>query len=74
MASSKTDATNRMARLTDALVSRFLFARDLWRDAQEHGLPWAPVRRPEEKLQDEHWLVRGAFFDVHHLSWVRRSS
>ena len=61
-----TEATERMAQLTDELVSRFLFKRDLWRDAQSYGLPWAPVRRPEENVSDEHWLARGAFFDVFH--------
>ena len=63
---STTSLAEVVADVIDDLVSRFLFARDLWRDAQEHGLPWAPVRRPEENASDEHWLVRGAFFDVHH--------
>ncbi|WP_218833770.1 CaiB/BaiF CoA transferase family protein [Rhodococcus sp. ACPA4] len=60
------ESTDYIAKLTDELVSRHLFERDLWREAQEFGLPWAPVRRPEENAHDEHWLMRGAFFDVYH--------
>lgn len=52
--------------VTDQLVGRLTFDRDLWRDAQDEGLPWAPVRRPEENATDEHWLTRDAYFDVHH--------
>jgi crotonobetainyl-CoA:carnitine CoA-transferase CaiB-like acyl-CoA transferase len=59
-------AIERVSRLTDKLISRLLFRRDLWRQAQEHNLPWAPLRRPEENVADEHWLVRGAFFEVYH--------
>jgi crotonobetainyl-CoA:carnitine CoA-transferase CaiB-like acyl-CoA transferase len=60
------EATDRIAQKTDALVSRFLFARDLWREAWQHELPWAPVRRPEENASDEHWRSRGTVFDVYH--------
>src|SRR5699024_2475022 len=37
----------RIGMLTDRLVGRTLFSSDLWRDASELALPWAPVRRPE---------------------------
>jgi crotonobetainyl-CoA:carnitine CoA-transferase CaiB-like acyl-CoA transferase len=52
--------------VTDAFVGRTLYARDLWREAQEEGLPWAPCRRPEENLVDEHWRAREAFFTTEH--------
>jgi crotonobetainyl-CoA:carnitine CoA-transferase CaiB-like acyl-CoA transferase len=61
-----TVARERLEFLTERMVQRLPFDRDVWRDAQRHGLPWAPVRRPEENLADEHWLDRGAFFDVEH--------
>jgi crotonobetainyl-CoA:carnitine CoA-transferase CaiB-like acyl-CoA transferase len=61
-----TEATDHIAALTDKLVSRLLFNRNLWRDAQSHDLPWAPIRKPEENVSDEHWRVRGAFFEVCH--------
>lgn len=60
------EATARVHVLTDRLISRLLYERDLWRDAQSHGLPWAPIRRPEENVDDEHWRVREAFFEVYH--------
>lgn len=60
------ESTDHLAKLTDDLVSRTLFDRELWREAQDHGLPWAPIRRPEENARDEHWLMRGTFFEVYH--------
>ena len=56
----------RLTELTDKLISRLLYSRDLWRRGQELGMPWAPIRRPEENLQDDHWMMRDAYFDVHH--------
>jgi crotonobetainyl-CoA:carnitine CoA-transferase CaiB-like acyl-CoA transferase len=56
----------RLTELTDKLISRLLYSRDLWRRGQELGMPWAPIRRPEENLQDDHWTLRDAYFDVHH--------
>ncbi len=52
--------------ITDALVARCLYERDLWREAQDEGLPWAPCRRPEENLVDEHWAQRETFCEVEH--------
>ena len=60
------EATGRLSLLTDKLIARTMFDSDVWQDGQDNGLPWAPVRRPEENIEDEHWQVRGAFFDVHH--------
>lgn len=39
---------------------------DLWREAQARGIPWAPIRLPEENLQDEQWQVRATFTAVEH--------
>ncbi len=50
----------------DAVVGRTLFDADIWREAQEEGLAWAPSRRPEENLADEHWRIRGTFLEVEH--------
>ena len=47
-------------------VNRFLFERDVWREFQDVGLTWAPVRRPEENLSDEHWHHRETFVGVEH--------
>lgn len=56
----------RLTELTDKLISKLLYNRDLWRRGQELGMPWAPIRKPEENLQDDHWMLRDAYFDVHH--------
>jgi len=37
-----------------------------WRQAQESGLLWAPLRKPHENALDEHWLQRHSFADVDH--------
>jgi len=55
-----------IANVMDTLVGRLTFDRDLWWEAQVEGLPWAPIRRPEENLADEHWQSRGTFVDVEH--------
>jgi crotonobetainyl-CoA:carnitine CoA-transferase CaiB-like acyl-CoA transferase len=52
--------------VTDTLIARLTFDRDIWRDAQAQGLPWAPVRRPEENVTDEHWRQRGTFTEMLH--------
>lgn len=60
------EVAEHIGRITDKLVGRLLYSRDLWRDAQREGLPWAPVRRPEENVEDEHWRARGVFAEVEH--------
>jgi crotonobetainyl-CoA:carnitine CoA-transferase CaiB-like acyl-CoA transferase len=47
-------------------VSRFMFSREIWRDGQEAGQTWGPVRKPEESLEDPHWNSRGAFAQIEH--------
>lgn len=37
-----------------------------WREAQEAGLLWAPVRKPHENALDPHWLARDGFTDIEH--------
>ena len=59
----------RRAHMLD-VVQRFVRAwtyKDMpWRDAQDSGLLWAPLRKPHENALDEHWLTRGTFADVPH--------
>jgi crotonobetainyl-CoA:carnitine CoA-transferase CaiB-like acyl-CoA transferase len=47
-------------------VGSYLFERDLWREAQEFQQTWAPIRKPEENVADEHWQMRGAVTRVEH--------
>ncbi len=37
-----------------------------WREAQDAGLLWAPLRKPHENAQDAHWLARRSFADIEH--------
>jgi crotonobetainyl-CoA:carnitine CoA-transferase CaiB-like acyl-CoA transferase len=60
------EARERLAVQTDKLVARLMYDRDIWREAQDHGLPWTPIRKPEENASDPHWLMRDSFFEVHH--------
>ncbi|MGH2851188.1 MAG: CoA transferase, partial [Solirubrobacteraceae bacterium] len=46
------------------LIRQFSYERTPWREAQDAGLLWAPLRLPEENLADEHWWVRGTFAEV----------
>ena len=48
------------------LLRRWLFADVPWEDAQNDGLMWVPLRKPEENADDEHWLARGTFADIEH--------
>jgi crotonobetainyl-CoA:carnitine CoA-transferase CaiB-like acyl-CoA transferase len=57
------------------IVQRFIRAwvyRDVpWREAQEAGLLWAPLRKPHENAADEHWLARKTFADIAHPEFGR---
>ncbi|MFC9552058.1 CaiB/BaiF CoA transferase family protein [Rhodococcus sp. NPDC056960] len=57
------------ARNMDAVehtVRRYRFEDVPWREAQEAGLMWVPVRKPHESAYDEHWLERGTYGDIEH--------
>ena len=47
-------------------VRAFRYDTMPWREAQDAGLLWAPLRKPHENAVDEHWLRRGSFADVEH--------
>jgi crotonobetainyl-CoA:carnitine CoA-transferase CaiB-like acyl-CoA transferase len=66
-ADRRTEADNmHIGAATDRLSERFTFDADLWKTAQSIGLPWAPCRRPEENLAEEHWSRRSTFVEVEH--------
>lgn len=52
--------------VTQRYVRAFTYPEVPWRDAQDAGLLWAPVRKPHENATDPHWLARGSFADVAH--------
>jgi crotonobetainyl-CoA:carnitine CoA-transferase CaiB-like acyl-CoA transferase len=37
-----------------------------WREAQELGMLWAPLRKPHENALDPHWLARESCTDIEH--------
>ncbi|MBV8189486.1 MAG: CoA transferase, partial [Alphaproteobacteria bacterium] len=61
----------KVGKLVDRLAAKLDFDADLWREGQDHGLPWAPVRRPEENARDPHFIQRGIFAKVPHPSVER---
>jgi crotonobetainyl-CoA:carnitine CoA-transferase CaiB-like acyl-CoA transferase len=55
-----------LADVMDKLIRRTTYDTELWREMLDKGTTWAPVRRPEENLQDEHWRKRHIFHEVPH--------
>jgi crotonobetainyl-CoA:carnitine CoA-transferase CaiB-like acyl-CoA transferase len=47
-------------------VRAFTYENVPWREAQEAGMMWAPLRKPHENAQDPHWLARRSCTDVEH--------
>jgi crotonobetainyl-CoA:carnitine CoA-transferase CaiB-like acyl-CoA transferase len=58
------EVTRHISAVIDRFVASFLYDRDIWRAGQEQGLAWAPVRRPEENVGEDHWAQRETFLDV----------
>ena len=58
--------TVRMLEVIRDFVGSYDYKDLPWRDAQDAGLLWAPVRKPHENALDEHWLMRHSFTDIHH--------
>jgi crotonobetainyl-CoA:carnitine CoA-transferase CaiB-like acyl-CoA transferase len=52
-------------------VRSFTYANIPWREAQEMGMLWAPLRKPHENALDPHWLARQSCTDVEHPEWGR---
>ena len=47
-------------------VRSFTYENVPWREAQQAGMLWAPLRKPHENAMDPHWLARGSCTDVEH--------
>ncbi|QIX53848.1 CoA transferase [Rhodococcus sp. DMU1] len=60
----RADHRQHLADVMDRLVKRTTFDSGLWREMLDAGVPWAPIRSPEENLGDEHWAKRGTFVEV----------
>ncbi|MBV9250213.1 MAG: CoA transferase [Acetobacteraceae bacterium] len=55
-----------MLDVVQRFVRAWTYADMPWREAQEAGLLWAPLRKPHENALDEHWLKRHSFADIPH--------
>ncbi len=47
-------------------VRSFTYANIPWREAQQLGMLWAPLRKPHENALDPHWIARKSVTDVAH--------
>jgi len=47
-------------------VRAFTYDNVPWREAQEAGMLWAPLRKPHENAMDPHWLARQSCTDIEH--------
>jgi crotonobetainyl-CoA:carnitine CoA-transferase CaiB-like acyl-CoA transferase len=63
------DASEQRAHTMEVIqrfVRAFTYENVPWREAQEAGMLWAPLRKPHENALDPHWLARGSCTDVEH--------
>ena len=66
------DATRaHMLDVVQRFIRAWTYADMPWREAQDAGLLWAPLRKPHENALDEHWLKRKSFADVPHPEYGR---
>jgi len=47
-------------------VRAFTYENIPWREAQQAGMLWAPLRKPHENALDPHWIARGSLTDLEH--------
>jgi len=47
-------------------VRCFTYENVPWREAQQLGMLWAPLRKPHENALDPHWIARESVTDVAH--------
>ena len=47
-------------------VGGYKFDADIWKEGQKYGQHWAPIRKPEENIDDPHWQARKTFSRVRH--------
>ncbi len=59
------DVMAHIQALVDRFVSKYRYEGP-WHEAQAEGILWAPMRKPEENLDDENWAMRQTFAEVDH--------
>ncbi len=60
------EARAHMLDVVQRFIRAWTYADMPWREAQDAGLLWAPLRKPHENALDEHWLKRKSFADIGH--------
>jgi crotonobetainyl-CoA:carnitine CoA-transferase CaiB-like acyl-CoA transferase len=60
------EARSHMLDVVQRFVRAWAYKDMPWREAQNAGLLWAPLRKPHENALDEHWLVRKTFAEIEH--------
>src|ERR1700674_2273112 len=60
------EARSHMLDVVQRFVRAWIYKDMPWREAQDAGLLWAPLRKPHENALDEHWRVRKTFAEVEH--------
>jgi crotonobetainyl-CoA:carnitine CoA-transferase CaiB-like acyl-CoA transferase len=55
--------------VTQRFVRSFRFGDLPWKEAQDKGLMWSPLRMPHENLHDPHWQARGSYGSIESLPY-----
>ena len=64
--SSGDESKFHMLEVIGRMVRAYRYQDLPWREAQDAGLIWAPLRKPHENAMDGHWLMRRTYADVEH--------
>ena len=65
-ARSRGETAAHLQEVSQRLIRKFQLEDVPWRDAQDLGHLWAPLRKPHENALDPHWWERGSFANVEH--------
>ena len=63
---SRGESAAHLQEVSQRLIRKFRFEDVPWREAQDLGHLWAPLRKPHENALDPHWWERGSFARVEH--------
>ena len=67
---SRGETAAHLQEVSQRLIRKFRFEDVPWRNAQDLGHLWAPLRKPHENALDPHWWERGSFAKVEHPEHV----
>ena len=60
------ESANHIHEVIWRLIRKLRYEQVPWREAQEGGMLWVPLRKPHENALDEHWQARKTFAEVQH--------